>query len=240
MSDVTITAAAARSLIASVAMLLVTSAAQGAPILLYEASGVLKKVAGPQNFDLDGATYEVAAIVDAMDAPSSSFDGAGFNRATYEPDSIEVLISNRPNSAADLLLFPDIDLSPSNYFLLSLFPDRFEISGSVVPSPEPGITTLILPFFDLTFHDQSFFPGMGIPPLPVFDIPDVSGVTADPLFVFGDAGIDAGFLALYIVENAEVTVMERTIPEPTTILLLGLGLAALGFAKRTVYGVGPR
>lgn len=85
----------------------------------------------------------------------------------------------------------------------------------------------VTPFVQVSFGGLLFEPQQGVVPQSHYTFL-VPGTGVESLLLFR-AETGPGF---YELDNVSLTAVSAAIPEPTTALLLGLGLAGLGFARR--------
>lgn len=185
----------------------------------YTFVGTLTLGSTVDTLDLDGATLTITTeVVDTGTAPDSTSPSANNVVAFYNNVEATGVFTDRPNSAPDESVVYTTRLTTDNHFPPSSGSDAFGI-GSAFASVF-GVT-FGMPAMSAAFGDLAFFPGTDAGPLPIFEPSDI-----------------ASFSASIITQpiRYDVTVVDITavvIPEPSTALLLGSGLALLAVGRRT-------
>ena len=200
-------------------------------------------LAMPATADAVLLQYEFTAILSAQTTDSENYDGAnvfgvylfdmndticcpggGFIRTETPSVAASIKLSSRPNGAPDQTIFYTVTATAENRFPTSF--DTFFIPSVTIGNPPPN-SDFFTPAWEVRlgagFYRNS--PTPNFPMLPEFDPVGVT-LVADG-FVVDPFDPDREFFA---VENISVTV--QVIPEPTTLAILGLGLAGLGMMRR--------
>jgi len=201
------------------AVVLVGAASAGpsaATPIVYTLQGTFVPVGGSDGLGLAGATLVVVATADTGDAPATTSSGSGFALGSYAPASLTASFSNRPGSAPDVMLTYASQIQAINRFSPGTTAD-----GLMLESAQATFegTAVSMPAFSVFFLDQGFFPGAGVPPLPLFAPGDVASVPA---------GFLSGSGSAYTFSNRSVT----AVPEPGAVLAVGVGLGMLAIVRR--------
>jgi hypothetical protein len=193
----------------------------------YTFSGVLATRAGQSDlFGMEGASYSIAVDVDSdVRIPPGPFEFPNAYLCAVTP---EIRFSNRPDGLPDFVAHAGGSVGVINGFPPGGVQDTVYLEAGMqlaVPGVAP---TLWTGRWLVTFPDQSYFPGSGEPPLPVFEAADVASLVADALNY--PVLVPPHFLLSPIYDVLEPTVTAQPIPEPSTLVLMLSG--TLGFAVR--------
>ncbi len=198
-------------LLTAAGMLLFVNTCLAVPVI-YRISGDISVDtsvgSGVDSAGLEGASFVAELIVDSDATPAVTFSTADSERASYATTAASIRFFNRPS-------LPNVTLSYNglvqaiNFFPQSTFNDHInlhtvipeilgQIEGNVLGWP--GEQNGVLP--------QDYFPGTGVPPVPVFSEPDFISQS-----VFGfihDLNGDGVFNefngdTVYLVSNGRIT-----------------------------------
>jgi hypothetical protein len=161
------------------AVLTVSSLAPRADALpvVYTGQGTLALLSGTDALGLDGATLVVVATADTGDAPAATTSDLGLEVGHYDPATLTATFSNRPGGAPDVMLSYASQLNAANRFLGALSDSFFLASDNA----SFGGTSIVMPFFAVTFLSQGYFPGVGVPSLPLFAPADLASLSTGSL-----------------------------------------------------------
>lgn len=193
------------------------AAPAGAVPIRYTFTGTLSLGSTVDSLNLDGALLTITTEVDSNTSPSSTTSGANDMLAFYDGVAATGVFSNRPNSVADETVLYTTRLLVNNHFPPSSGSDAFGISSA---NAMVSSQTFGMPGISATFADQAFLPGTGAPALPLFDPSDVDSFSASVIVT----------PIRYDVLNPNVTA--AVVPEPSTALLLSLGLVGIAEVRR--------
>jgi len=160
----------------------------------------------------------------ALEISPSSFDTAGFPSVDVTVSVTGLTAANEIVSAYDFdILYDDALLSVASVAFASL--DGWPSWGLAFDD-----TFGILNVSDLSLDDDMTLDAYQGDSVDLFTI--TFDVFAEGGFTDIVAAFDASIPTCVVGKNAECLNLEASVPEPSIIVLLGLGLAGMGFARR--------
>jgi hypothetical protein len=186
--------------------------------IVYTMQGTLLPVGESDSLNLAGARLVVVATADTDDAPAGTTGGSGLAAATYDPASLTATFSSRPGGAPEVMLAYASQLQALNRFSPGTTADGFGLFSAATTFEG---TEVVMPAFSVFFLDQTFFPGTGAPPLPLFAPGNVASVAG---------GFLSGGGSAYTLGDRSAT----AVPEPGAALgiVLDLGMLAVTGRRR--------
>ncbi len=190
--------------------------ATATPIYM-KATAVLNSTSSDTN-DFNGAILEVTYTIDSSLTPDYKVDSTSRSYSNFEAVNMSFNITNRPNFASDILgLTSTFRLNVANTSSTNSYDEiNFGSSGT-----SGGISVGTMRY---NFEPKNFISTSGPVPNLEFMVP----IQDMPLAGFSEGNFVYNTTQFYTMNQISLRINPNAIPEPSTILLLSLGL--LGFA----------